>query len=92
MSSKDPSAHKMSELGEQLQLLELECPPPDNTILEAVSWGCSEGGHSWLDIVNREHTCVTDDKSLNLSSSHFLGARKFISRLPQASKGEESYL
>ena len=35
---------------------------------------------------------MADDKSLNLSSSHFLGARKFISHLPQASKGEESYL
>ena len=37
MSSKDPSAHKTSELGEQLQLFELEFPPPDNKILEAVS-------------------------------------------------------
>ena len=60
MSSKDPSAHKMSELGEQLQLLELECPPPDNTILEAVSWGCSEGGHSWLDIECQSGTHMCD--------------------------------
>ena len=37
MSSKDPNAHKTSELGEQLPLFELEFSPPDNKILEAVS-------------------------------------------------------
>ena len=37
MSSKDPNAHKTSELGEQLQLFELKFSPPDNKILEAIS-------------------------------------------------------
>ena len=37
MSSKDPNAHKTSELGEQLPLFELEFSPPDTKILEAIS-------------------------------------------------------
>ena len=34
---------------------------------------------------------MTDGKSLNLSNSHFLGTRRFISHLPQPSKDEERY-
>lgn len=60
MSSKDLSAHKTSELGEQLQLFELEFPPPDNTILEAISRGCFEGGHTWLDIECESGTHMCD--------------------------------